>query len=188
MRARRRPKAQRSWWVRNVKYCRNRFLRSRAIGRPPRVHRIIGAVELAGIVIEKLAKIYSRRGSEVHALKGIDLEVRGGEVFGLLGPNGAGKTTTVGVCTTRVYPTSGRVEVDGIDVRKDPARVKLGIGVVTQFNTLDRLCTAWENIYFHCRYFEMTHREAKRRATTLLEQFRLSERQKSFPDELSGGM
>ena len=72
----------------------------------------------SGIVIEKLVKVYSRRGSQVEALKGIDLEVRSGEIFGLLGPNGAGKTTTVGVCTTRVRATSGRVTINGIDVRR----------------------------------------------------------------------
>jgi ABC-2 type transport system ATP-binding protein len=140
--------------------------------------------------VENLVKVYPGPGNspDIRAVDGIDLMVERGEIFGLLGPNGAGKTTTVGVCTTRVYPTSGRIEVDGIDVRKDPARVKLGIGVVTQFNTLDRLCTAWENIYFHCRYFEMSHREAKARADELLTQFRLSERGRSFPDELSGGM
>ncbi len=140
--------------------------------------------------VERLVKVYPGPGNspDIRAIDGIDLNVERGEIFGLLGPNGAGKTTTVGVCTTRVYPTSGHVQVDGVDVRKDPARVKLGIGVVTQFNTLDRLCTAWENLYFHCRYFEMSHREAKQRADELLQQFRLSERRKSFPDELSGGM
>jgi len=142
------------------------------------------------VTIENLVKVYPGPGNapDIRAIDGIDLSVERGEIFGLLGPNGAGKTTTVGVCTTRVLGTSGHVEIDGLDVRKDPARVKLGIGVVTQFNTLDRLCTAWENIYFHCRYFEMSHREAKSRADELLQQFRLSERKKSFPDELSGGM
>jgi ABC-2 type transport system ATP-binding protein len=157
---------------------------------PARPRRAARKTKDAVVRIDNLVKVYPGPGNaaDIRAIDGIDLEVERGEVFGLLGPNGAGKTTTVGVCTTRVYPTSGHVEVDGIDVQRDPARVKLGIGVVTQFNTLDRLCTAWENIYFHCRYFEMNHRESKRRADDLLKQFRLSERRKSFPDELSGGM
>src|SRR5690349_17080443 len=111
------------------------ILPMRPAARAWRHRRIIGAVTGSGIVIEKLVKVYSRRGSKVDALKGIDLEVRGGEIFGLLGPNGAGKTTTVGVCTTRVRATSGRVTVNGIDVRRDPPAVKRSIGVVTQFRT-----------------------------------------------------
>jgi ABC-2 type transport system ATP-binding protein len=145
-------------------------------------------VETASIQIEKLVKVYSRRGSQVRALKGIDLEVRHGEIFGLLGPNGAGKTTTVGVCTTRVRATSGHVVVDGIDVARDPAAVKKSIGVVTQFRTLDRALTTRENLAMHSMYFGMRAKEAWTRADELLEDFRLTERAGAFPDELSGGM
>ena len=142
----------------------------------------------SGIVIQKLAKTYSRRGSQIEALKGIDLEVRSGEIFGLLGPNGAGKTTTVGVCTTRVRATSGRVTVNGIDVRGDPPAVKRTIGVVTQFRTLDRALTIRENLAMHAMYFGLHPKEAWSRADQLLADFRLSERAGAFPDELSGGM
>ena len=62
----------------------------------------------AAVVVEKLSKHYAGP-PPVDAVKGIDLEVARGEIFGLLGPNGAGKTTTVGMCTTRVVPTAGRV-------------------------------------------------------------------------------
>jgi ABC-2 type transport system ATP-binding protein len=145
-------------------------------------------VEPAGIVISELVKIYGRRGMKIDALKGIDLEVRGGEIFGLLGPNGAGKTTTVGVCTTRVKATSGHVTVGGIDVAADPAAVKRSIGVVTQFRTLDRSLTIRENLAMHSMYFGLTPQAAWARADELLEDFRLSERAGAFPDELSGGM
>jgi ABC-2 type transport system ATP-binding protein len=114
--------------------------------------------------------------------------VAGGEIFGLLGPNGAGKTTTVGMCTTRVVPTSGRVTVDGVDVRADPPGARGRIGVVTQFNTLDRSCTVFENLKYHCRYFGMSHSDAKARAGELLETFRLSDRADANVMALSGGM
>ncbi|MGZ4208507.1 MAG: ABC transporter ATP-binding protein [Actinomycetota bacterium] len=145
-------------------------------------------METASIQISKLVKVYSRRGNEVRALKGIDLEVHRGEIFGLLGPNGAGKTTTVGVCTTRVRATSGRVVVDGIDVAADPAAVKRSIGVVTQFRTLDRALTTRENLAMHSMYFGLQAKDAWARADELLEDFRLSERAGALPDELSGGM
>ncbi len=95
-----------------------------------------------------------------------------GEIFGLLGPNGAGKTTTVGVCTTRVRPTAGRVLVEGKDVTDRPGGVKRSIGVVTQQNTLDRSCTVRENLYYHCRFFGMGGREAAQRTDEVLQQLR----------------
>src|SRR6201999_1988434 len=97
----------------------------------------------------------------VVALDGIDLAVEQGEIFGLLGPNGAGKTTTIGICTTRTLPTSGKVRIAGMDVVAHPARARQFIGVVPQFNTLDRSLTIYENVYFHCRYFSFSHAEAK---------------------------
>src|SRR5580765_6137878 len=117
--------------------------------------------------ISRLTKIYPGP-KPVTALDGVDLEVEAGEIFGLLGPNGAGKTTTVGVCTTRVRATSGRVVVDGIDVAADPATVKHSIGVVTQFRTLDRSLTIRENLAMHSMYFGMPAKEAWARADELL--------------------
>ena len=144
--------------------------------------RPMNAIEIIG-----LKKIYP--GSpEIRAVDGIDLEVRRGEIFGLLGPNGAGKTTTVGVCTTRTRPSAGEVRIVGIDVVKQPARVKRNIGVVTQFNTLDRACTVWENLYLHCRFFAMGAREARARTDELLKTFRLSERAGASVYALSGGV
>ncbi len=121
------------------------------------------------IRIQGLTKTYPGPRA-VRALDGVDLEVHRGEIFGLLGPNGAGKTTTVGVCTTRVLPTGGRVTVEGVDVIAEPSWVKSMVGVVTQYNTLDRSCTVWENLYYHCRYFGMGGREARQRTDELLEQ------------------
>ncbi len=62
------------------------------------------------------------------------------------------------------------------------------MGVVTQFNTLDRQCTVWENLYFHCRYFGISHTESTKRTGELLELFKLTERAKIFVKTLSGGL
>lgn len=111
-----------------------------------------------------------------------------GGIFGLLGPNGAGKTTTISICTTRSLPTSGHVIIAGCDVVAKPAVARRQIGVVPQFNTLDRSLTAFENLFFHCRYFGMSDSRSKERAQQLLTQFRLADRAKAFPNELSGGL
>ena len=136
---------------------------------------------------QDLTKIYPGSDS-VAAVDGIDLEVPKGSIFGLLGPNGAGKTTTVGMCTTRVIPSSGRAIVTGLDVTVDPPMVRKRIGVVSQFNTLDRSCTVFDNVAFHCRYFGMGARTSKQRAGELLESFGLSEKASAMPETLSGGM
>jgi ABC-2 type transport system ATP-binding protein len=139
------------------------------------------------VEIERLTKVYEGK-QRVVALDGIDLQVEQGEIFGLLGPNGAGKTTTIGICTTRTLPTGGVVRIAGIDVVKQPARARQLIGVVPQFNTLDRSLTIYENLYFHCRYFGYSHANAKSRSNELLAQFLLTERAKAYPAQLSGGL
>jgi ABC-2 type transport system ATP-binding protein len=139
------------------------------------------------VEIESLQKVYEGK-QRVVAVDGIDLSVREGELFGLLGPNGAGKTTTISICTTRALPTSGRVRIAGIDVVKTPAVARRSIGVVPQYNTLDRACTIFENINFHCLYFGFSRAEAKERTNQLLSQFHLAERADAYPSQLSGGL
>jgi len=141
----------------------------------------------AAIEIEGLVKVYPGPPA-VRAVDGVDLQVHEGETFGLLGPNGAGKTTTVGVCTTRVRATEGVARVAGIDVAAEPTRAKAHMGVVTQFNTLDRSLTVRQNLYYHCRYFGMSRRRSHQRAEELLERFRLEDRAIGMTIALSGGM
>ena len=140
------------------------------------------------ITTEALTKVYPRPGGQLTAVDALDLEVYEGEIFGLLGPNGAGKTTTVGMLTTRVVPTSGRATVAGVDVVADPPRAKQAIGVVSQSNTLDRSLSAWENLYFHGRYFGMSAKAARAAADEMLQLFRLTDRADADVSTLSGGM
>lgn len=137
------------------------------------------------IVTSGLTKVYP---GGTRAVDSLDLEVRRGEFFGLLGPNGAGKTTTVGMLTTRVVPSGGEMWVGGRNVRREAVVVKRIIGVVTQFNTLDRRLTAWENLYYHGRYFGLSVAESRREADRILELVQLDEKRKAMVDALSGGM
>ncbi|MGI4829265.1 MAG: ABC transporter ATP-binding protein [Janthinobacterium lividum] len=137
--------------------------------------------------IQGLRKVYGGK-QPVTAVDGIDLRVAEGELYGLLGPNGAGKTTTISIATTRAVPTAGSVQIAGVDVVARPAGARQYIGVVPQYNTLDRACTVAENIQFHCVYFGMSRAEARTRTADLLDQFRLTDRAKAYPQQLSGGL
>src|SRR5215472_1363653 len=155
---------------------------------PSAYNRVAGEESATVIVeIEGLEKVYEGK-QRVVAVDGIDLGVREGELYGLLGPNGAGKTTTISICTTRALPTAGRVRIAGIDVVGSPAQARRSIGVVPQYNTLDRACTIYENIHFHCLFFGFSRAEAKQRTNQLLEQFHLTERAGAYPAQLSGGL
>jgi ABC-2 type transport system ATP-binding protein len=124
----------------------------------------------------------------VRAVEDLDLEVARGDIFGLLGPNGAGKTTTVGMCTTLLRPTSGLVEVTGLNVTTQPARVRAMIGSLSTENTLDYSLSVRDNLVFHGRYFGMTKSDSARRADELLHRFELVERARLTPWALSTGM
>jgi ABC-2 type transport system ATP-binding protein len=138
--------------------------------------------------LRKTFKPKGRKGLEVKALEGISFEVTRGEFFGLLGPNGAGKTTTIGILTTRVRPTDGLAEIEGIDVARDPVSVKRRIGVVPQVNNLDRSLTAKEILLFHAEYFGVARHEREQQAKELLERFELIERADEKVNGFSGGM
>lgn len=139
------------------------------------------------VEIQGLRKVYGGK-QPVTAVDGIDLCVTEGELYGLLGPNGAGKTTTISIATTRAIPTAGSVRIAGVDVVAKPAEARQFIGVVPQYNTLDRACTVAENIQFHCVYFGMSRSEGKARTAQLLDEFRLTDRASAYPQQLSGGL
>jgi ABC-2 type transport system ATP-binding protein len=134
------------------------------------------------------SKSKKKPDAKITALNGIDLDVAPGQIFGLLGPNGAGKSTTVGILTTRVRPTSGSAWVGGYDVWRDQMNAKRQIGVVPQRPNLDFALTAREILLFHGAYFGLSSEERNKRADTLLDRFKLTERANELVRGFSGGM
>ncbi|MGB8457399.1 MAG: ABC transporter ATP-binding protein, partial [Candidatus Acidiferrum sp.] len=126
--------------------------------------------------------------AEIVALNGISLDVHPGEIFCLLGPNGAGKSTTVGILTTRVRPTAGQAWIGDLDVWQEQAAVKRLIGVVAQRPNLDFSLTAREILVFHGAYFGLSPHERNKRAESLLERFKLTDRADHIVRGFSGGM
>ncbi len=124
----------------------------------------------------------------VRALDGLSVEVAAGTVVGLLGPNGAGKSTTVKILTTLSRPDSGTAEVAGLDVRRDPDRVRRAIGLVSQKSSSDPMGTGRENLVLAGRLQGMSGRDARRRAGELLDRFRLTEAGDRLARSYSGGM
>jgi ABC-2 type transport system ATP-binding protein len=125
---------------------------------------------------------------EVRALRGLSFTVEGGTVFGLLGPNGAGKSTTVKILTTLSRPDAGVARVAGIDVVRQPDRVRRAIGAVGQKSAVDREATGRENLVLQGQLYGVGSRAARRRADELLERFGLAEAAGRLARTYSGGM
>jgi len=125
---------------------------------------------------------------KVHALRGLDLEVEAGIVFGLLGPNGAGKTTLVKILATLQRPTSGTVRVAGFDVVKQPDDVRRAIGLAGQYTAVDDQLTGLENLEMVGRLYHLGSTEARRRSRALIERFGLADAADRRAKTYSGGM
>lgn len=136
------------------------------------------------IQAEQLTKSFG----DTKALQGLDLEVPQGTVLGVLGPNGAGKTTAVRILTTLLRPDSGRATIDGIDVVKEPRRIRSRIGLTGQYAAVDERLTARENLELVGRFFRMSNSDAKARAQELLDRFRLDQAGDRVVSGFSGGM
>jgi lipooligosaccharide transport system ATP-binding protein len=134
------------------------------------------------------ARGLTKRFGEFTAVDAIDFDVATGESFGFLGPNGAGKTSTVRMIGCVSPVSAGVLTVLGLDPATDSSRIKSRIGVVPQQDTLDMELTVRENLVIYGRYFDLSRREAGRRADELLEFVQLSDRAKSQVEPLSGGM
>lgn len=138
-----------------------------------------GAIHAEGLV---------KTFGDVRALDGVDLDVPEGTVLGLLGPNGAGKTTAVRVLTTLLRPDSGSAVVAGVDVLKNPNEVRRRIGLSGQFAAVDEYLTGRENLQMVGQLYQMSARDAKARATELLDRFNLAEAADRTAKTYSGGM
>jgi len=135
-----------------------------------------------------LAEGIAKRYGTTHALRGLDLSVAEGTIFGLLGPNGAGKTTAVRILTTLLKPDAGCAEVAGFDVRRQAEQVRRQIGLAGQNAAVDELLTGWENLEMVGRLYHLPRAEARRRADALLERFDLVEAGRRIAKTYSGGM
>jgi len=125
---------------------------------------------------------------QLRAVDGIDLEVRQGEIFGVLGPNGAGKTTAIRMLATLLTIDSGQARVFGVDVVREPHRVRQLVGVTGQYASVDEELTATENLWMFGRLQGLRSADARAAAGRLLEQFDLTAAASKPISQFSGGM
>jgi ABC-2 type transport system ATP-binding protein len=129
----------------------------------------------------------TKRFGRIAAVDHLDLTVRAGELYGFLGPNGAGKSTTLRMLCGILEPTEGEGQVLGIDLRRDPERVKSVIGYMSQrFSLYDDLTVA-ENLTFYTRVYMVPRRERAHRIARMLQLADLVGRERQLSGQLSGG-
>jgi lipooligosaccharide transport system ATP-binding protein len=134
------------------------------------------------------AENLTKKFDDLVAVDHISFAVREGEVFGFLGPNGAGKTTTMRMIQCVSPKDSGKLEVSGMDVNKEPREIKNVLGVSPQETNLDPDFTVVENLLTYARYFNIGKAEAEKRAEKWLNFFQLQGKRDVLIDKLSGGM
>ena len=135
-----------------------------------------------------LTRTFKSRGARVAAVKGIDLRVGAGEIFGFLGPNGAGKTTTLRMLATLIPPTSGEAIVASVDLRRNPQEVRRRIGYVPQGGSTDPAETGRGELVLQGRLYGMSASEARARAAEVLAMLDLEAAADRVTGSYSGGM
>lgn len=135
-----------------------------------------------------LAEGLEKRFGSTQALRGLSLAADEGTVLGMLGPNGAGKTTAVRILATLLRPDSGRAEVAGFDVAREPEQVRTHIGLTGQYAAVDEYLTGKENLEMVGRLYHLPGRVVARRANELLERFELVDAANRTLKTYSGGM
>lgn len=134
-----------------------------------------------------LTKTFFTRKEKIEAVRGVDLEIWPGEIFGFLGPNGAGKTTTLRMLSTLLPVDSGQAFVAGFDVGRNPHQVRQHIGYVSQLGGGDRLATGREDLRLQGELYGMGRREAEGRADELIDVLDLAEFAHRRVESYSGG-
>ena len=140
------------------------------------------------IEVDNLEKIFDDRQGRTEALKGVSLGVEKGKILGLLGPNGSGKTSLVNILATLSQSTGGTAKVAGIDVAKDPAKVREKIGLAGQFAAVDENLTGRENLEMVGRLYHLGKAEARKRANEVLKRITLEDAADRTVKGYSGGM
>ena len=138
------------------------------------------------VIADQLVKTYDK--GRVRALDGLSLDVEEGTVLSVLGPNGAGKTTVVRILTTLLRADSGSASVAGIDVIKNPEKVREVIGLSGQYAAVDEILTGYDNLVMFGELYHLGKKQAVIRANELLERFSLTEAAKRPIKTYSGGM
>lgn len=141
---------------------------------------------MKSVIAEDLVKSYDK--GNVKALDYLSLDVEEGTVLSVLGPNGAGKTTTVRILSTLLRPDSGRAFVAGIDVIKNPDKVREVIGLSGQYAAVDEILTGYDNLVMFGQLYHLGKKQAIIRANELLERFSLTDAGKRPIKTYSGGM
>ena len=136
------------------------------------------------IKVTNLVKNYG----DFQAVRDISFDVDKGEIFAFLGPNGAGKTTTIKMLTTLLKPTSGTVELDGLDPSVEHNEARKRFGIVFQDPSLDDELTAYENMDFHGVLYKVPRNLRRERIESLLKLFEVWDRRNDPVKQFSGGM
>ncbi|MHB1684531.1 MAG: ABC transporter ATP-binding protein [Bacilli bacterium] len=148
--------------------------------------KVLAAVPASGYAVQ-VSNLEKKFGTFT-AVTGLSFTIDRGEIFGLLGPNGSGKTTTLNMISGLSEPTSGTVEVFGMDPKRQSTAVRRLLGVVPQETALYEELTAERNLSFHAELFGFSGNEKKRRVARMLELAQLTDRAKSRAGTFSGGM
>ncbi len=134
------------------------------------------------ISVSNLCKSFGRR----KALDGVSFELKKGEFLSLFGPNGAGKTTLIKILSTLLLPSSGTITIDGVDLRKEPLKVREKIGLISHNSFLYGDLSAYENLLFYGRMYNVSNLEEK--ISEVLEKVELTHRKFDLVRVFSRGM
>jgi ABC-2 type transport system ATP-binding protein len=129
-----------------------------------------------------------KKFGDLAAVNDVTFDVAAGEIFAFLGPNGAGKTTTIKMLTTLLHPTSGNIELDGLNPQTHQHQARQRFGIVFQDPSLDGELTAWENLQIHAVLYHVPGKVARQRSEDLLKLFELWDRRNDQVKKFSGGM